>query len=265
MQAVQVSSVDQSRDELLLQLAEQRRFLASSCAAFDAGEHAEAKRIADTLRVLLHHLGASHALLVELGTRDQVGWLDTAGSLLPLEGSAQTPLVYIKVDEPPPVKRAGQRPGQHPGQPGHKPVQRVATWLPTLDAWDRRLQPRPQLPADIEEALARQRAEGALRSRGRWLPFAEWWDAEVLRDKAGQSFTRADLVRALATVDDEALADPNLAEHYQRLANHSSYGWVIRLETRPEVPTLSPALASVRQVAFEVERSLHREEPPTST
>lgn len=245
MQAVQVNGVDQARDELLLQLTEQRRFLALSCAAFDAGEHAEAKRIATTLRVLLHHLGTSSALLVELGTRDQIGWLDTAGSLLPLEGSAQTPLVYINVDE---------RPDQR---------EKVATWLPTLDAWDRRLQPRPQLPSDVEESLARQRAEGALRSRGRWLPFAEWWEAEVLRDKTGQNFTRADLVRALATADGEALADPALAEHYSRLASQSSYGWVIRLETRPEVPSLSPALASVRQVAFEVERSLHREEPPT--
>ena len=237
-----VNSLEQTRDDLLLQLEEQRRFLALSCAAFDAGEHAEAKRIATTLRVLLHDLGSSRALLVELGRRDELGWLDTAGSLLPLENHAQTPLVFIDVQEGP------DRPS--------------ASWLPTLDAWDRRLQPRPRLSPDVEETLARLRAEDALRSRGRWLPFAEWWETYVLRDRAGQNFTRADLVRALANTDSEARVDPDLEQRYRRLSQQSSSGWAVRLENLREVPTLSPALASVRQVAFEVERSLHRGEPP---
>lgn len=144
-----------------------------------------------------------------------------------------------------------------------RPNQLGATWLPTLDAWDRRLQERPQLPPDVEETLARMRAEDSLRSRGRWLPFAGWWDADVLRDKGGQNFTRADLVRALAKTDGGADVDPGLDEAYHRLSRQSSSGWVIKLENGPDVPPLSPALASVRQVAFEVERSLHRGEPPS--
>jgi hypothetical protein len=232
-----VSTVEQTRDELLQLLAEQRRFLAVSCAAFDAGDHAEAKRIATALRILLLDVGSSRPLLVRLGTRDQMEWLDTAGSMLPLEASAQTPLAFVSVEE-------------RLGQVG-------ATWQPTLDAWDRRLQERPQLPPEVEEKLARMRADRSLRSRGLWLPFAEWWGSEVLRDQAGQSFTRADLVTALPDTHDEA----GLDESYRRLTRPDSSGWAIRLETSPHVPPVSPALASMRQVAFEVERTLHRAAP----
>jgi len=208
--------VVQTHEERLVELAEQRRFLAVSCAAFDAGDHAEAKRIAAVLHVLLHGRGTGPALLEELGTRDQIGWLDTAGSILPVIAGAQTPLVYIK-----------------------KGDQSGSTWLPTLDAWDRRLQERPQLPPATEETLARMRAEHTLRSRGSWLPFDEWWDAEVLRDLREQTCSRAALVRLLANTDGAARVEPYVGGG----------------------PRTSPVLASMRQVAFEVERSLHRASP----
>jgi hypothetical protein len=229
--------VEPTRDELLAELAEQRGFLAVSSAAFDDGDHAEAKRIAAALRTLLHDHESHRAVLVGLGTREQIGWLDTAGSLLPLVSGAQTPLVYIPADQPKPV------------------------WTPTLDAWDRRLKERPRLPPEAEETLSRMRAEGTLRSRGAWLPFAEWWDAHILRDMRGQDFSRADLVQVLANADGTVPADPGLAEAHLRLARRSSAGWAIQLERGPGVPLLSPALASMRQVAFEVERSLHRASP----
>ena len=241
MQAVGVTSVEQTNDALQMHLEEQRRFLAMSGAAFDAGDQAEAKRIANTLRVLLDGVGSTPALLDQLGTRDQIGWLDTAGSMLPLGGGAQTPLVYAVADERP----------DHNG----------ATWLPTLDAWDRRLQERQPLPPGKEETLARMRAEGTLRSRGSWLPFAEWWEAEVLRDSAGQSFTRGDLLRAMTDTGAEVHDGPNRDEAHRRISTPTSSGWVPTLGHRPPVPRLTPALASVRQVAYEVERSLLRREP----
>jgi hypothetical protein len=210
-------TLEQTRDGRLVELAEQRRFLAVSCSAFDAGDQAEAKRIAAVLQVLLHGRGSEPALLEELGSRGQIGWLDTAGSILPAVAGAQTPLAYKKA-----------------AQPG-------STWLPTLDAWDRRLQERPQLPAETEETLARLRAEHVLRSRGSWLPFDEWWEADILRDRRGQTSSRADLVQLLASPDGAARIAPDFGE----------------------APGVSPALASMRQVAFEVERSLHRASPAT--
>ena len=233
-----MDTVEQTRDGLLQQLAEQRRFLAVSCTAFDSGDQAEAKRIATSLRVLLHGLGSVSALLVRLDTRDQIGWLDTAGSILPVPG-VQAPLVFLKVD----ARRSR------------------SSWLPTLDAWDRRLQERPRLPRDTEETLARMRAEHSLRSRGGWLPFAQWWAADVLRDVDGQTFTRASLVKAMANADGRAGDDPVLDETYRRLSKPDSYGWATKLEEGPSVPLPTPAPASVRQVAFEVETSLYRGAP----
>jgi len=208
--------VEQTQDERLVELAEQRRFLAVSCAAFDAGDHAEAKRIATVLQVLLQGRGSGPALLEELGTRAQIGWLDTAGSMLPVIAGAQIPLAYIK-----------------------KGDQSGSVWLPTLDAWDRRLQERPQLAPETEETLAQMRAEHALRSRGSWLPFDEWWDADVLRDLRDQTCSRGGLVQMLANANGAARVDPYVGGG----------------------PRTSPVLASMRQVAFEVERSLHRASP----
>ena len=241
LQSVGVTRVKETRDELRMQLEEQRRFLAMSGAAFDAGDHAEAKRIASTLRVLLDGVGSTPPLLARLGTRERIGWLDTAGSMLPLEGSAQTPLVFAVADE--------------------RPAHEGAMWLPTLDAWDRRLRERRPLSPDMEETLARMRADRTLRSRGSWLPFAEWWEADVLRDTDGQSFTRADLLRAMTNTDGEVLAGPNRDAAHRRISAPGSSGWVTARERRTPVPPLSPALASVRQVAYEVERSLLRREP----
>jgi hypothetical protein len=237
-----VGTVEHTRSELLALVAEQRRFLTVSCAAFDAGDHAEAKRIATCLRALLQDLGTGQALLAELGTRDQIGWLDTAGSLLPLEDRVQMPLVHVGVEE---------RPGQH-----------GTTWLPTLDAWDRRLQERHKLPPSVEESLARMRAEHTLRSRGHWLPFPEWWEADVMWDEDGQKFTRADLVNALTDPDGKARVEPAFDEVHHRRPRWDSSGWANDLDDYPHVPPLGPTLSSVRQVAFEVEMSLYRADPP---
>ncbi len=235
--------LEATRDELLQRLDEQRRFLAVSCRAFDAGDQAEGKRLASTLSVLLHDLARRGALLEQLGLRDQIDWLDTAGSILPLVAGAQTPLVFLGMDE-----------RQHRTR---------SSWMPTLDGWDRRLQERPQLSPDAEATLARMRVEQSLRTRGSWLSFDEWWAADVLRDTNGLNFTRAGLVEALANIDDAAHEDPRLERIHRRLTRPDATGWATKLEPGRAVPLLSPALASVRQVAFEVERSLHRASPVT--
>jgi hypothetical protein len=66
-----------STEELEELLHEQLAFLESSAAAFDAGKHEEAKRLAVSLRVLLHDTKNSHSLLGQLGKKN-VTFLDTA-------------------------------------------------------------------------------------------------------------------------------------------------------------------------------------------
>jgi len=54
------------RKELIDHLQEQVRFLSRSTQAFDAGDRAEAKRMAATVRTLLHQTGTSHGLVWQL-------------------------------------------------------------------------------------------------------------------------------------------------------------------------------------------------------
>lgn len=63
-----------TREELELQLEDHKSFIAASCAAFDAGAMGEAKRIAVSIRVLLHHTAMSHSILGQLAARSG-NWL----------------------------------------------------------------------------------------------------------------------------------------------------------------------------------------------
>lgn len=60
-------SYQQTQAELQSHFDEQLGFLSASCDAYDQGNHAEAKRLAATLRVLLHHTDNSTSLLEQLG------------------------------------------------------------------------------------------------------------------------------------------------------------------------------------------------------
>lgn len=57
-------------DALEAQLQDQLAFLERSCAAFDEGYTDEFKRLAVTLRVLLHDTAKSHSLLKQIGMKD---------------------------------------------------------------------------------------------------------------------------------------------------------------------------------------------------
>jgi hypothetical protein len=69
--------VQRSTEELERRLRDQYRFLQRSAAAFDSGEHAEAVRLATSLRVLLHE-GQGSCLLRQLHLIKRLRFLDTA-------------------------------------------------------------------------------------------------------------------------------------------------------------------------------------------
>lgn len=83
-----------TQGELEELLQEQIQFLESSAEAFDKGFEGEAKRLAVTIRVLLHDTKNSHSLLSQLGKKDISLW-DTA---LPNDPDNELPhggLIYI--------------------------------------------------------------------------------------------------------------------------------------------------------------------------
>jgi len=66
-----------TRDELVALYNEQWGFLRRSARLFDAGQIAEAKALATTMRLLLHNTTHSHALLSQIGL-DEALFFDTA-------------------------------------------------------------------------------------------------------------------------------------------------------------------------------------------
>jgi hypothetical protein len=70
-------TVSVSRAELIERLKEQVRFLESSTRAFDEGMIAEAKRLAVTIRVLVHDTAASKSLLGQLGIKQSLRFTES--------------------------------------------------------------------------------------------------------------------------------------------------------------------------------------------
>lgn len=92
---------DRDDEELWGLLREQKEFLERSADAFDRGYEAEAKRLATTLRLLVHDTNSSVSLLTQLGLKDQITYADTAprfdpANLLPTNG-----LTMMRVENTP--------------------------------------------------------------------------------------------------------------------------------------------------------------------
>lgn len=71
-------AVKQSKQELIAHFHESLDFLNASAASFDGGFFSEAKRLAVTIRVLVHDSERSKSLLGLLGLKTGMGFLNTA-------------------------------------------------------------------------------------------------------------------------------------------------------------------------------------------
>lgn len=89
----------------------------------------------------------------------------------------------------------------------------------------------------------------------RWLPFAKWWNNNVIKDNKGHFFNRRQLVLHVADTDGGAHVDPELDEQYMDLSRNNSLGWVIR-NGDIEKPFPPPTMACIRQIAHEVLETL---------
>ncbi len=83
-----------TNDELRAHLEEQLGFIEASATSFDGGLEGEAKRLAVTIRVLLHDTKASHSLLGQLNAKN-VDFFDTAFEFDPKNISPHGGLVFI--------------------------------------------------------------------------------------------------------------------------------------------------------------------------
>ncbi len=92
-----MAKLKQSRIELENQLKEQIGFLITSCKLYDEGRHAEAKRLASTLRILFHETKKSRSLLGQLYLRE-IHWIDTSAPYDPENLVSHISLVSIKYE-----------------------------------------------------------------------------------------------------------------------------------------------------------------------
>lgn len=83
----------QSRADLLVHLKEQVGFIIRSCSEYDKGDTSEAKRIATSIRILLHDTKSSRSLFSQLDLKS-MGFINTA--LLNLPGPKSTFLGLIQ-------------------------------------------------------------------------------------------------------------------------------------------------------------------------
>lgn len=73
-----MTKMNQTKEELIEHLQEHIGFLAASCISFDNGFLAEAKRMATSIRVLLHDTVSSKSLLGLLGIKEKISFINKA-------------------------------------------------------------------------------------------------------------------------------------------------------------------------------------------
>lgn len=89
--------VEQSREELKKHLEEQFGFIQKSSREFDNGDISEARRIALHIRILLHDTKNSKSLLLTMGEKDRVSFLDSALIFNPKNPMPYMGLVSMKI------------------------------------------------------------------------------------------------------------------------------------------------------------------------
>ncbi|GAB5536781.1 MAG: hypothetical protein Rubg2KO_30300 [Rubricoccaceae bacterium] len=95
----------------------------------------------------------------------------------------------------------------------------------------------------------------AVESRGRMVPFPEWWDRVVFANLGETSLCRRDVVLDIAHKDGGAHVDANLKEPMARLSRYNSLQRFIVDPDGNKSPLLRIELVAMRQIAHEVIRT----------
>lgn len=88
---------DEDKRELFEHLEDQMSFLLASTRLYKAGNIAEAKRLASTIRVLVHDTGASRSLLGQMGVKNELLWI-SSGSVDPANLIATFNLAFFSTE-----------------------------------------------------------------------------------------------------------------------------------------------------------------------
>ncbi|MGM7778968.1 hypothetical protein ACSVHC_23525 [Arthrobacter sp. KNU-44] len=253
-----IGKVARTPDDTMEALRVQIRLLVASCKAFDDGETIEALRIATSLRLLIHQTSNSHSLLGQVGLREKLYVLDSAGEVVP---GLEAPTFGLT--------------GVHMEVVGdHESFKN--SYIPAFGNNLHRIQ--PDVRTQVHELINGRKAP---RAPGMHQKIESWWDQTVVSvPSIGHHFSRKRLVCTTANQDGGAHVDPGLDEDYHALTKANSLGvhaggnkdqvsltWGSqdgRLADRPDVELTSPGSpvpACLRQIAWELLRSLEGQQP----
>jgi hypothetical protein len=206
-----------TQDELNAHLREQIAFLRASADAFDRGFEGEAKRLATSVRVLVHDTGVSQSLLTQLKIKSSLRYEDTADPINPNNLLPTPGLVLLRVTT-----------GPNGGG---------------------------EYVAPLGELLGSNRQNPPAQ-------FKDWWERPVTKDPSGVLISRKDYVLWVSNKSGGSHVDPELPSAYGDLINENSLGWHYVTSDAPDKPfDRNPALASVRQIAYEIEKTLSEQVP----
>lgn len=218
------AEVDRTYPELLTKLRSQVGFLERSAAHFDAGHEDEGEQLAGRARLLLHDTPHSHSVLGQLGVKGALRFTDTS-----IHSSHET---------------------KHLGGGLHAAT---VTQHAGLVAWQTR--------ADGSWSYVPTMApKGDHRTNPPTL-FDQWWRAPFLKDTSGLSIARSSVVLDVADKDGGAHVDKALPETFHRLLSGASLPFQAVSEDGSSSDIPGIVMATMRQIAFELLDTLHRDLP----
>lgn len=89
-----------------------------------------------------------------------------------------------------------------------------------------------------------------------YVEFDEYWNRAIFVDQHNNSFTRKEIVLAVANQDGGAHVDPKIEEKYKQLARENALGWKTSTDGKIWNDSQGSELAAVRQIGHEILRTL---------
>jgi SEC-C motif len=213
-----------SYSELLTKLGSRIGFLERSVAAFDAGHEDEGEQLALGARVLLHDTGHSHSLLGQLGVKTALGYTDTS-----IHHEPETEHLGGGLHKATVTRHAG-----------------LVMWQSTESGpWTYAPVLRPDGESRINPPAA----------------FDQWWQKPFLTDTSGRPITRRSVVLDVANKDGGAHVAKAIPEAFRQLASGASLPVQVAAEDGSSSGIPGIVMATMRQIAFELLDTLHRDLP----
>jgi len=224
VRADQADSVPRDPAEHQQLLKEELLLLANDCRSYDSGRELAHRRIAGSLRTLLHD-GRGNDLVGRAGRKAGDHWLST--------GLAFHPKSVF-------------------------PFLRLAT--PSQDPFGPKYIPRCHNENAFSFIAVSKADDENLFDKKGLMQFSEWWKQVVISDLKRRTHTRRSLVLAVANKD-AVHYDPELEESYRDLKGKNAVGWERKMAGNA-LPYPSPIPATIRQIAHEVFQSIAVEMTP---